>query len=529
LVSLLDVSAPEAEIKIFEIKYGDAQSLIKAIQGLIPSNVEGTPGPRLPGSAGEDALIPIRLFPDVRTNTILAAGSVSDMKTIEALVMTLDREDLLSRKHQVYPLKNKKAVIIEIDPRTGMSVVTGGISATINKYIRDQLIIQQESPGVISPYQQIESAVIDVPDAESNSLIISATPRYFDEIIDLIKELDKSPPQVLIKVLIAEITLAQDKEWAAELGFQDPLMFLRGSGMFFNNRDSQNNLSLPANGHLPGTVGTQMLSNFGAGRDGGGGGLIFSASSEYLNIMLRALHEKRRLEVLSSPQITTMNNVEAKVSVGQKVPRVKGTTVNQGVTNENIDDEEVVLELIVTPTISPEGTIVMEVKLQKAKIGREIQVGSSSAKTTIVDIATLETMISAANNQTVVLGGLITKDEDKIVRKVPLLGDIPYLGKLWRHETSKTERKELLVILTPRIVHSADENEMNDIKQMELARMSWCLSNVVETYGDIGAYNVVSERPYTGNAPVSTPGPVKAETLQPLESNFLLPTLPKRD
>ena len=511
LVSLLDVSAPEAEIKVFEIKYGDAQSLIKAIQGLIPSNVEGTPGPRLPGSAGEDALIPIRLFPDIRTNTILAAGSVSDIKTIEALVMALDREDLLSRKDQVYSLKNMKAVPIAV---------------TINKYITDQLTIQQASPGVINSYQQIESAVIVVPDEESNSLIISATPRYFDKIIDLIKELDKSPPQVLIKVLIAEITLSKNKEWAAELGLQDPLMFLRGSGMFFNNTGSDN---LPANGHLPGTVGTQMLSNFGAGRDSGGGGLIFSASSDYLNIMLRALHEKRRLEVLSSPQVATMNNQLAIVSVGQTVPRVKGSDMTQYGTRDIIDDTDVKLELRIQPTISPEGTIVMQVELRNEKIGADVLVGSQSQRSTIVDKAELQTMISAANNQTVVLGGVITKDENKVVRKVPLLGDIPYLGKLWRHETSKTERKELLVILTPRIVQSSDENDMNDIKQMELARMSWCLSNVVETYGDIGAYSVVSERPYTGNAPVSTPGPVKVETLQPLESNFLLPTLPKRD
>ena len=525
LIALLDVSAPEAEVKILEIKYGEARSMIEAIKGLIPSNVEGTPGPQLPGSAGEDALIPIRLYPDVRTNTILAAGSVSDMKTIEALVMALDREDLLSRKNHVYPLKNMKAVITDptrIDPTTGRPVIVGGVAVTINEYIRSQLTIQKESPGVISPYQQIESAVIVVPESESNSLIISATPRYFDEIIELINELDRSPPQVVIKVLIAEITLSDGKEWAAELGFQDPLMFLRGSGMFFNNTGSAN---LPAGGHLPGTVGTQILSNFGAGRDGGGGGMIFSASSDYLTIMLRALHEKRRLEVLSSPQITTMNNVKATVSVGQRVPRYKGTVVNMGVSDDKIEDEKVELELVVQPTISPEGTIVMVVALTKAKIGSEVRVGSKTSTT--VDTATLGTMISAANNQTVVLGGLITKDENKIVRKVPLLGDIPYLGKLWRHETSKTERKELLVILTPRIVQNM--GGMEDIKQMEMARMSWCLSNVVETYGDMGAYSVVSERPYTGNAPVSKPGPVPVETLQPLETNFLLPTLPKKD
>ena len=70
---------------------------------------------------------------------------------------------------------------------------------------------------------------------------------------------------------------------------------------------------------------------------------------------------------------------------------------------------------------------------------------------------------------------------------------------------------------------------MEHIRQMEMARMSWCLSNVVQTYGDIGAYSVISERPYTGNAPVITPGPVKVETLQPLESQYMAPVLPRKN
>jgi len=140
----------------------------------------------------------------------------------------------------------------------------------------------------------------------------------------------------------------------------------------------------------------------------------------------------------------------------------------------------------------------------------------------------LTTIISAANNQTVVLGGLITKDINTTVRKVPLLGDIPYLGKLFRHETDRTERKELLVILTPRIVENRED--MDQIKEMETARMSWCLDNVVETYGDIGAYSVVSETPYIGDAPVVTPEPVKVEDLTPmLAPQIPAPTLPKKE
>jgi len=531
LIDLLDIASPEAEIKIFQIEHGDANSLVEMLTKLIPTNVHGTPGPQLPGAANEETLIPIRFAIDVRANCIVAAGSPGDLKVVEALVQSLDREDQLARQEIVYPLKNMKAI---------------PVAATINKYITTRLEVQANAPGVISNYQQIESAVIVVPDETSNSLIISATPKYYDEVMKLIKEIDKSLPQVVIKVLVVEVTLSEDKEWAAELGLQDPLLFTRsailgttdpfnisnGPGMLFNNpTNSLANINTTNPVGKTGTLGTQVLSNFGAGRVGqaGFGGMVFSVSSDYINIMLRALHEKKRLEVLSSPQITTMNNVKSTISVGQIVPRYKGTvTAQNGTTTQNIDDQEVALELGITPTISPEGTIVMGMALKKEKIGPEIGVGEAGSMSTI-DKASLATMVSAANNQTVILGGLITNEANKIRRKVPLLGDIPLLGKFFRQEVDQKVRKELLVILTPRIIHQG-QDDMEQVKQMEYARMSWCLTNVVEVYGDIGAYNVIAEHPYTGDAPIVTPGPVKMEDLQPILAPTLpTPVLPRRE
>jgi len=523
LIALLDTSSPEAEIKIFQIEHADAASLRDMLTNLIPTNEAGTPGPQLPGAANEETLIPIRFAIDQRTNCIVAAGSPGDLIIVEALINTIDREDQMAREITVYTLKNMQAV---------------NVAATVNNYIDTRLRVQAASPGVISDQKQLESAVIVIPDASSNSLIISASPKYYDEILNLIKEIDKSPPQVVIKVLVVEVTLSEDKEWAAELGLQDPLLFTRtsppnyspgsnpsligngGPGILFNNAANPLGNIYPGNGGLPGAVGSQLLSNFGAGTIGaaGFGGMVFSASSDYISVMLRALHEKKRLEVLSSPQITTMNNQQATISVGQTVPRNKGGRMNeQGITDYIVEDTDVLLELGIMPNISPEGTIVMAIILRKEKLGPEVATGVT------IDKARLETIISAANNQTVVLGGLITKDENKIRRKVPFLGDIPILGKMFRSEVDQTVRKELLVILTPRIVQHADEAEQ--IKQMEFARMSWCLNNVVEVYGDIGAYSVVADRPYTGNVPIITPGPVKMEDLQPMLAPAA-PTLP---
>ena len=505
LITLMDMSSPEAEIKIFQLINSDAASIRDMLTSLIPTNIAGTPGPQLPGATNEETLIQMQITIDARTNCIVVAGSPGDLKIIEALLFELDREDQLARKMQVYFLKNMKA-----EP----------VAATIQAFVDTRLQIQQAASGVISNRQQLESALIIVPDAESNSLIIGASERYFDEIMDLIKELDKSPPQVVIKVLVAEVTLSDDKEWTAELGLQDPLMFSqRGGSLLFSNAPLGDGTG------VPGTVGSQLVSTFGPTAITGGG-MAVHATSDYLNILLRALHDKKRLEVLSSPQVMTMNNTRAIISVGQSVPRYRGGTMNQqGVTDARIDEEEVALELQITPTISPEGNVVMVVGIRKEKLGQEVTVGSMRTQT--IDKALVTTMVSAANNQTVVLGGLITKEENKIRRKVPLLGDVPLLGKMFRQELDQTTRKELLVILTPHIVLTPEEAEQ--VKQMEMARMSWCLNNVSQVYGDVGAYNVISERPYTGNVPVIMPGAVKPESLRPMDSQFIAPVLPKRN
>ena len=514
LIGLLDIASPEAEIKVFQVEHGDADSLMQMLTSLIPSNVAGSPGPQLPGTADGDSLIPIRFAVDVRTNTIVAAGSASDLKTVEALIMNLDREDMLSRESRVYPLKNMKSE---------------NVAATINEYIRSRRDIRLNTPGVIPPFQQIESEVIVVPDVESNSLIISATPRYFNDIIKLVGEIDRSPPQVVIRVLIAEVTLSDAHEWSAEIGLQDPVLLGRSSvgrgGMLFNSNPNTSLGTEP--GTSPGTVASQLLSNFGGQRIGPAGfsGLAFAASSDYIHMQLRALHEDKRLEVLSAPQIMTINNQEAVISIGQKVPRMYGTVETQLSSRPDIRDEDVSLMLTVQPSISPEGTIVMRVIARNQKLGAMTQVGDQIMQQ--IDDTNIATMISAADKETVVLGGLITKQEDTTLRKIPFLGDIPLVGKFFRQELSQTQRKELLIILTPSIVRSPED--IDRIRQAETARMNWCMKNVADIYGDVGAYSISSARPYTGNAPVITPPPVSSDTLQPIEVRIPAPVLPKRN
>ncbi|MDR0336722.1 MAG: hypothetical protein LBI18_06485 [Planctomycetaceae bacterium] len=545
LIVMLDSPSATAEVKVFQILYGDANSMVNTLRSLIPTQLEGQVGPQLPGAADEETLVPIRFAVDTRTNCILAAGATNDLKIIEALLLSLDREDQQTRKQYVYELKSMTA-----EP----------VAVAINEYIRSKRTIQQQAPGVISPYQQIESEVIVIPEHVSNSLIVSATPRYYDEILNLIKEIDKSPPQVMIQVLLGEVTLGDTDELGAEFGIQDSLLFNRSTfsnitqgtrtitrtengitttieepvitngsvvpGWLFNESPSTS-LSNGVNSdslNTVGNVGSQLLTNFATGRVGaetGFGGLVFSANSDAVSIMLRALRETNRIEILSHPQITAMNNQQALIRIGQVVPRYRGMTMNNYSSSPNIEDENIGLMLMVKPTISPEGNVVMLVAVEKSKMSNvdAVTVGVEDGReirSPAIDKIFTMTVISAANNETVVLGGLISKENQEIRRRVPLLADIPVLGKLFQYEYNKCRRSELLVILTPRIVR--DKDDMEYIKQIETARMSWCLSNVTQLYGDIGTYNVISKEPYTGDAIVEFPEAVDMENLTPIQN-----------
>ncbi|MCL2745392.1 MAG: hypothetical protein FWE67_16250, partial [Planctomycetaceae bacterium] len=544
LIQMLDVPSPVAEVKMFQILYGDADSLVSTLRALLPTQIEGTTGPQLPGSSSDETTIPIRFAVEKRTNTILAVGSEGDLKVVEGLLYSIDREDPQQRKETVYMLR---------------SMLAKDAAVAINEYLTSKRRIRQESPGVISAFQQIEQEVIIIPENINNALIISATPKCYDEIMELIKEIDQAPPQVLIQVLIAEVSLGNQKEFGAEFGIQDSLLFNRSTfnniaqatrkitqtaadgtmtvieepfilngtanpGWLFNENPSSslNNGYNSNSARTAGNVGSQLLTNFATGRVGaetGFGGMVFSANSDAVSIMIRALHETNKLEVLSSPRIMAMNNQQALIHVGQTVSLPTGTSNTTYGESVNVSPEDVGLMLMIMPTISPEGNIVMQVTATKSKISADpgTVIGFASGqpvRSPIIDKINAQTMISAANNETVVLGGLISKETQNLHRKVPLLGDIPIVGKLFSYKYDKCKRSELLVILTPRIIR--DKNDVEEVKQIEAARMNWCLRDVAELHGDIGAYNTISEQPYTGNAMIIMPESIGTDSLVPL-------------
>ncbi len=511
LIRELDAPGFVAQIKVFTLSNADATAMMNMLRLLLPGQVGGV-GPQLSAAEGEPSTIGLRFSVDPRTNSIVAVGSEGNLRIIDALLARLDLLDVQQRKTSVHRLKNAPA---------------RDVANSVNLFLRSERQVQAV-PGTISPFQQIESEVIVVPEEVSNSLIISATPRFYKDIEKLVNDLDKQPPQVMIQVLIAEVSLRDTDEFGVELGLQDSILFDRSllsgnlqaqtttqqfstpsgiitsttqnfpaatltPGFDFNGKTLGNSASNKAaqGSHR---LGEQSLSNFNMGRvnsELGFGGLVLSASSESVSVLIRALKESQRLEVLGRPHIMTLDNQSAFIQIGKRVPRIAGTQVNQIGQVNTITEENVGLILGVTPRISPEGMVVMEIDAERSEVGPEsegipisISATGEIIRSPSINTTMAQTTVSAADGETIVLGGLITKNTTRAERKVPYLADVPLVGNLFRYDMLQVKRTELLIVLTPHVVAGPEDGER--IKRVESARMHWCLEDVHQIHGDGG-------------------------------------------
>lgn len=483
LIDQLDaLPTAEAQVKVFTIVHGDASNLLDMLEDLFGAQAQAAEPAVRTGATGEDSsLVFLRFAVDVRSNSIIATGSTGDLEVVEAILMRLDESDLRMRQTVVMRLKNASAETV---------------AEAVNEFLSSELDAEQPVDGLLSSIEQTDREVVLVPELVTNALIISATERFYDRIIDLVEKLDARPPMVVIQVLLAAVELNDTDEFGVELGLQDSILFNRSvdsiPGFLFNNTA----IPLGNNTTAPGSnlVGGQGITNLSLGRQNGDlgyGGLVISASSEAVSVLIRALQENRRLDILARPQIMTVDNVEGIVHVGENVPTITSVSpaTNLGSQTFNVEYVDVGIQLNVIPRINPDGLVVMQVTASRSKVGPEedgipisVAADGSVLRAPRIEIAEAQTTVSAMDGQTVILGGLITKDTEEIHRQVPWLGDVPVLGRLFSYDSVTVEKTELLIILTPRVVESEEDAEV--VKQIEAARMNWCLADVLEVHGD---------------------------------------------
>jgi len=458
IITRLDASSPqEAKIKVFALKNASARQMADILTSMFRMTATVTTASQRtiqytlvrPGGTNDAASATLgtaeqsalTVTVDPRTNSLLVGGTDHYVKMVEQIIDSLDSSTANDRRTEIVRLKNTQARDVALAVRTFLD--------------QERLRVTQSlgADAVGAAQQMLEREVAVVGETNSNTLLLSASPRYFVQIEQLIAELDKSQPQVMIQVLLAEVSLTAGHELGLEWSH-------RGN---FNNGTPYS---------VGGDLGmANALKSFG--------GYSAAVTGGDFNFLLRALNDDGKVEVLSRPQIVTADNKPATINVGQRVPLITDSRVTvQGDTINSFRYEDIGVNLTVTPKISPDGFVKLELGTTNSAISSSTVEINKSATVPIINQRRANTTVSVQNGQTIIIGGLIGTQEDKRVKKLPFLGDIPYLGAAFRSTKITKEKRELLIFLTPTIMASSqgvvpltDPNEPTRL-QLERSRIN---------------------------------------------------------
>ncbi len=418
------VDRPDSdELEIIPLKHASASEIVRILNSLNA------------GGGAKDASKKIKLAADDRTNSILVTGDRSSRLKIRATITYLDTplEDGGGNTHVIYLKYAKAENLVKI--LTGLKEQKNSKGSSISK--GKAIASKVTSGSVIS-----QNAIIQA-DEETNALIISADPNTIKNLKAVIRQLDIRRAQVLIEAIIAEITISKNKEVGVGLAVdgtqRDGGALPTGVSNFAGVGDLL--LSVAA-GTAPAALPSGL--SFGIGGEGGSG-IRYGA-------LLRALQTDTNTNILSTPNIVTLDNEEAELIVGQNLPFVTGSFTGTGSTDPNnpfqtVERQDVGLTLKVTPQINEGDTVKLEIEQETSSvIPGTIEQGIATRKRSI------KTSVLVDDGGILILGGLIQEEVSDTESKVPLLGDIPLIGFLFRTQNTTKTKANLMVFLRPTIL-----------------------------------------------------------------------------
>jgi general secretion pathway protein D len=285
-----------------------------------------------------------------------------------------------------------------------------------------------------------------VPDQATNSLVIRTAPPNFSVLEETIEQLDIRPPQVLLEVLIAEVTLDR----ATQYGINWQLFTQRGIA-----GDSTRGLTA-------GSGPPQFSDSAIAGLQGLGIRLISLATVD-VRALLQAVSSRSHVRVLSAPRVLALNNEMARILVGSEVPFTSATLSSlNAVVNQVVQFENVGTQLTVLPTVNNDGYVTFRILQEVSALSTQTVAAAENAP--VITTREAETSAIVKTGHTVVIGGLIGENQEITQTSVPLLADIPLLGALFRSHSVSRERTELAIFLTPYVVFTDEQADslLND-------------------------------------------------------------------
>lgn len=419
IINRVDI-ADTLEVAIVDLKEAWVEDIVRLLEELAPDQIgKSAKGPNK-----------VSIVASERTNSIVIKGERYTLARVKALVDQLDVPANRSGTIKVIRLAHSDAA--------KMAEILSNVVSSKSGSSEDKMV-----------------EVSIQADEAINALVIRADPANMIDLMDIIDSLDVRRLQVLIEAAIVEVTSDFNRQLGSELAVGDstsgttPLGLTAPSGTLAQILQG---LAVPSGaGSVPTQLGESPLI---------AGGRV-SENGTSFGFIVRALAANSDVNLLSTPSITTMDNEEAKIVVGQNVPFRTGSTVtgSQGTTNPftTIQREDVGLTLEVTPHINSDSLVRLLIHQEVSEVDASslTVIGSEAAADLITNKRTIDTTILVENEEVIILGGLIRDKETQGESRVPLLGSIPGLGALFRSRTKNIEKQNLLVFLRPTVLTSS--------------------------------------------------------------------------
>lgn len=326
-----------------------------------------------------------------------------------------------------------------------------------------------------NPAGNVGNATVMV-DPDTHNLIINADEDTTKAMMEVIKNLDHPQPQVLIKVVFLEVTHNDSLDIGIEGSYNGHSSAFGRIANYITNYNVFTNQTTTSAGNvattttstsiLPSTLTGQTnaftlnnafgLASQGAGANGAG---LYSILGTDFTATLRAIAQAGKAQLLSRPSILARNNQPATIQIGQNVPLITAVRYDTfGNAINSVSYQAVGIILKVTPFITSDGLVQMIVQPSTSSIDPSVSIPiSAGVSAPVIDVRSADTVVITPDGQTIVIGGLMRNDSGEIVTKIPILGDIPLIGNLFKHKTTSSQKTELLIFLTPHVIQAPSQ------------------------------------------------------------------------
>jgi general secretion pathway protein D len=477
IIAAMDTPAA-GDVEVIPLRYAVASDIAPLLQRLTDGNAPGTaPGQGAGGTAAPSILI------DARSNSLIVrSANPSKMAGVKSLIAKLDvppQGSAVSGNIWVVHLKNADATKLAQVLRAAFSAGSGGGASSGNSTTTPLGVNAAGAAGTanavsagaapISPSAGPSTGGFIQADPSTNSLIITAPEPLYRQVRGMIDQLDERRAQVYIESMIVEVTGSN----TADFGFQ-------WQGLL----GGKNSSNIIVGGTNFGTTGTNLVTIDQAQVSGNASGITLSPGlnvglvrnffgSFGLAAIANFLQSQANTNIMSTPNLVTLDNEEAKIIVGSNVPFVTGQFTSTGTALSNpfqtIERKDVGITLRIKPQIGENGSIRMTIFQESSSLSADTAPGTSNAGPS-TNKRSIESNVTVDDGQILVLGGLIEDTYTDNKSKVPLLGDIPYLGNLFRSETRTKKRTNLMVFLRPTVLRDAESANKLSIDRYDLIR-----------------------------------------------------------